>query len=82
MATYNLRGWRTDGVMRPEVRRQGQEARRQAVRYSAAESSDMLAQFRLGFSVEEIAEWHERSVNGVSIQLYWLGEIKYKERMT
>lgn len=73
MADLNSRGWRMDGVIRPEARRIGCHARRQAVRYNLAERADLLAQFEAGARIADIAYWHERSPNGVSMQLAQMG---------
>lgn len=64
------RGWRQDGCMSDEYRaKMGYTARRQAVRYSEAETRDLLEQYYAGFFMEDIAEYHERTVNGVATQI-------------
>lgn len=69
----NARGWRLDGIMRPDVREACNYPLRQAVRYTAAEIRDLVAQRAVGARVEDIASWHQRSVGGVSFMLQKLG---------
>lgn len=69
----NARGWRVSGCMEPAYRALMGYPRRQSVTYTCAESRDILAQFALGFTPTEIAEWHERTANGVFIHLYRMG---------
>lgn len=57
------------GVYHVEYREILKMPPRQSVRYNKAENLDLLAQHAAGFSMEEIAEWHQRSVNGVSLQI-------------
>jgi len=66
---FDRRGWYQIGCMSPEYRALYGYPRRQAVRYSAAESGDIVAQYLMGFSVSEIAEWHERGENGIYCHL-------------
>lgn len=70
---YDARGWRTDGCMSDEYRSLCKYPRRQAVKYSRGESRDIQEQHALGFDNEEIAEWHERTANGVYVHLERLG---------
>lgn len=61
--------------MAPTTCAQRGYARRQSVRYSPKEKADLLAQLSEGFCVLEIADWHERTPNGVSMQLVRLGAL-------
>lgn len=63
------RGWRMDGMMKPEYRAAMGYRVRQAVRYNLAELQQMLAAYDMGFSIEEIAEDHQRTENGVGGRL-------------
>lgn len=63
------RGWRMDGMMKPEYRAAMGYRGRQAVRYNLAELQQMLAAHDMGFSIEEIAEDHQRTENGVGGRL-------------
>ncbi|AVQ84263.1 hypothetical protein C4F17_26770 [Variovorax sp. PMC12] len=58
-----------DGVMSADSRRSGQEPLRQSVRYNEAEDRDLLAQHEAGARIEDIAAWHQRGANGVSLRL-------------
>lgn len=44
-------------------------ARRQAVRYTLEEDRDLLAQVATGYRLQDIAEYHERTVGGISLQI-------------
>lgn len=66
------RGWRMDGIMRAEARRTDCPLR-VAVRYNDRENADLLAQWEWGADLEEIAEWHQRTSNGIHSQLRRLG---------
>jgi hypothetical protein len=55
--------------MSPEYRALMGYTRRQAVRYSAKESYDLVRQYLEGHRIEDIAEYHERTVNGVATQI-------------
>lgn len=72
------RGWRMDGMMKPEYRAARGYRVRQAVRYNLAELQQMLAAYDMGFSIEEIAEDHQRTENGVGGRLMDL--IERRER--
>jgi len=69
----NARGWRMDGIMREDVRQACGYKRRQAVRYNDAENQDLIAQHAAGARIEDMAEWHERTENGIGGQLMRLG---------
>ena len=69
-------GWVAAGEMKPDYRARLGYPRRQAVRYNVKESYDMVAQFVMGFNVSEIAAYHERTENGVYVQLEHLGAFK------
>lgn len=62
----NSRGWRADGEMQPDYRALWGYPKRQAVIYTTAEVRDILEQYTMGFSIEDIAAWHERSVGGIA----------------
>lgn len=68
-AKFDERGWRQDGVMLERLRQLHGYPRRQAVKYSAAEVQDLLMQFEMGFTVSEIAAYHERTENGIRMQI-------------
>lgn len=69
------RGWRCDGCMSPAYRSVRGYPPRQAVRYTEAEDRDLIAQFKAGSRIEDIAEWHQRGVAGVCVRLARLGLI-------
>lgn len=72
----DARGWRMDGIIRPEKRRpETVDHLRFAVRYTDAELSDIAAQFSTGFRVEDIAAYHQRPVGGISMTLQRMGLI-------
>ncbi len=67
--TLDARGWRQDGCMSPEYRARWGYPRRQAVKYNSAEIRAIVSQHLAGFSTKEIAEYHERTANGIDIVL-------------
>lgn len=69
------RGWIISGRIRPEFRRSHDLPHRVAVRYNKAENDALLQAWAdgKGRTLAQIAQTHQRTINGVRIQLCRLG---------
>lgn len=71
---FNARGWRMDGIIRPDKRRPNTAQHlRFAVRYTEAEMTDIAAQFSMGFRLQDIADYHQRPIGGILTALRHMG---------